>query len=135
RKPAVLTELQIVLPVAVAVAAPLLVDAVVTARRTAVLGWGLLVTAALAAVAITHARVGPLIDVAVPTAVLLFPGLLVAGVWIVATARTVDPVIDPLQVVASTRRRRHRDGALLTTMLLLLLVVPVAVSVSLQHLG
>ncbi|NIZ90400.1 hypothetical protein [Kineococcus rubinsiae] len=134
RQPAVLTEFQIVLPVAVAVVAPLLVDVVVTARRATVLGWGLLVTVALAAVAVLYAWMGPLINVAVPAAVLLVPGLLVAAAWIIATARTVDPVVDPLQDAVSTTRRRRRDG-LLFTALLLLLVVPVVVSVSLQRLS
>ncbi|MBB2903020.1 hypothetical protein FHR75_003856 [Kineococcus radiotolerans] len=135
RQPAVLTEFQIVLPVAVAVAAPLLIDAVVSARRATALGWGLLVTIALPAVAVLHAWVGPLISVAVPAVVLLVPGSLVAVAWIIATARTVDPVVDPLQDAVSIEHRRRRDGLLFTTLLLLLLVVPVVVSVGLQHLS
>lgn len=136
REAAVLTEVQVVLPVAVAVAAPLLVDAVATTRRrAAVVGRGLLVGAVLAAVAVAHAWVGPLVEVTVPAAVLLVPGLLVAGAWTLATARLADPVVHPLQDRASTTRQRRRAGALLTTLLLLLLVVPVALAVGLRQLG
>ncbi|NAZ76964.1 hypothetical protein GTQ99_16265 [Kineococcus sp. T13] len=134
-RPAVVSEFQVLLPVAVAVAAPLLVDVVATARRAGALGWGLLVAAVLAAAATTRAWAGPLLEVPVPAAVLLVPGLLVAAAWIVATARAVDPVLDPLQGAASSRRRRRRASARLTALLLLLLVAPVVVSVGLQHLG
>ena len=132
---ATLTEFQLVLPAVIALVAPHLVDAVVRASRAAVLGWGLLVTAGIAGVAVTHAWVGPLISAPVPAAVLLVPGLLVAAASMVSTARAVDPVVDPLQDAASTHRQRRRTGALLTALLLLSLTVPVAVSVALQHLG
>lgn len=133
--PAVLTEFQVVLPVLIALAAPALLDAVVRARRSAVLGWGALVTVVVTAVVVVHAWAGPLLSVTLPPAALLVPGLVVTAAWIAVTAHTVDPVIGPLQDAASVHRRRRRDSTSFAVLMLLLLIVPVVVLVTLRHLG
>lgn len=132
---AALTEMQLVLPVLVAVAAPALVVAVVRARGLAVLGWGVVVSAVLATVGVLEARFGPVVELTVPAVAVLVPGALVAVAWIAATSRTVDPVSCPLEPAAAMRSRRLGVGAVLAASMLAVLLAPLAVFLAVGHLG
>ncbi|MEZ0166962.1 hypothetical protein AB2L27_19585 [Kineococcus sp. LSe6-4] len=133
-RPAVLTELQVALPVLLALAAPPLLDAVARARRRALVGRGALVTAAVTAVALLHAGTGPFLSLVLPAPALLVPGLVVTAAWIATTARAVDPVVDPWRDATGVTRQRRRDGAAFAALMLLLLLVPVAFLTVLRHL-
>ncbi|WP_432571489.1 HAAS signaling domain-containing protein [Kineococcus sp. SYSU DK005] len=116
-----LTEVQLLIPAAVSLLAPLLVDAVGASRRAAAIGWGALVLAVVAALGVGHALLGPLLSVRVPALALLVPGALALIAGLVALVRAADPVVDPLQEARSVAAQRRRDGVLLALLWLPLL--------------